>query len=161
MLHSHRLCSRIRGSVSTLDAPPRGRDDGAPCRSFPGSSPRSVENISAPGLPSRLRPADETRRISPWQTIVSKSSPMALKRAWQEFRPGSRHKVLHEDPTTGGLTMLSSGTPDTGWALLATQRKERWGHRREVYQPILFDDRTSTRVGHCRGARRRRAGGTR
>jgi quercetin dioxygenase-like cupin family protein len=25
---------------------------------------------------------------------------------WQEFRPGSRRKVLHEDPATGQLTML-------------------------------------------------------
>jgi hypothetical protein len=30
---------------------------------------------------------------------------------WQEFRPGSRHKVLYENPATGQLTMLVQWDP--------------------------------------------------
>jgi ChrR-like protein with cupin domain len=30
---------------------------------------------------------------------------------WQEFRPGSRRKVLYEDPATGRLTMLVQWCP--------------------------------------------------
>ena len=30
---------------------------------------------------------------------------------WQEFRPGSRRKVLHEDLATGQLTMLVQWDP--------------------------------------------------
>ena len=39
---------------------------------------------------------------------------------WQEFRPGTQRKVLHEDPATGQLTMLVQWDADTGWASLSS-----------------------------------------
>jgi hypothetical protein len=41
---------------------------------------------------------------------------------WREFRPGSRRKVLHEDPQTGQLTMLVQW--DTGYRMGAIEHHE-------------------------------------
>ena len=38
----------------------------------------------------------------------------ASKLEWQEFRPGSRRKILHKDAETGQLAMLVHGTPVIG-----------------------------------------------
>jgi hypothetical protein len=37
---------------------------------------------------------------------------------WQEFRPGSRRKVLYEDPATGQLTMLVQWDPGYQMAIV-------------------------------------------
>src|ERR1051326_6927598 len=41
---------------------------------------------------------------------------------WQEFRPGSRRKVLYEDPQTGQLTMLVQW--DAGYRMGALEHHE-------------------------------------
>ena len=45
---------------------------------------------------------------------------------WQEFRPGSRRKVLHEDPATGQLTMLVQW--DAGYRMGALEQHEHDEH---------------------------------
>jgi hypothetical protein len=44
------------------------------------------------------------------------------KAAWQEFRPGSQWKILHEDTTTGQKTMLVQWGP--GYRMGALEHHE-------------------------------------
>jgi hypothetical protein len=66
----------------------------------------------------------------------------AGREKWQEFRPGSRRKVLHENAATGELTMLVQWDPDTGWVSLSctstTSISIFWpAHRRRAARPAL------------------------
>jgi hypothetical protein len=45
---------------------------------------------------------------------------------WQEFRPGSRRKILHEDPATGQLTMLVQW--DAGYRMGVAEHHEHDEH---------------------------------
>jgi mannose-6-phosphate isomerase-like protein (cupin superfamily) len=60
---------------------------------------------------------------------------------WQEFRPGSRRKVLYEDPQTGQLTMLVQW--DAGYRMGAVEHHEYDEHLYIIAGTFVDDHRAS------------------
>jgi mannose-6-phosphate isomerase-like protein (cupin superfamily) len=60
---------------------------------------------------------------------------------WQEFRPGSRRKVLYEDPQTGQLTMLVQW--DAGYRMGAVEHHEYDEHLYIIAGTFVDEHRAS------------------
>lgn len=62
------------------------------------------------------------------------------KAEWQDFRPGSRRKVLHEDPGTGQLTMLVQW--DAGYKMGVMEHHEDDEHLYIIAGTFVDEHRT-------------------
>jgi hypothetical protein len=63
---------------------------------------------------------------------------------WQDFRPGSRRKLLYENPETGQLTMLVQW--DAGYRMGAIEHHER---DKQAAATPLHADRGNGRASCC------------
>ena len=106
------------------------------------------------GAASRDVPLSRLTRAQPWTT--DKNTPLergitvteelityvdSSDAEWQDFRPGSRRKVLYENPETGQLTMLVRW--DAGYRMGAVEHHEYDEHLYIIEGTFVDEQRAS------------------